>query len=83
MVVDSGFQIASEVSVERGRGSMFFREPQRLGKKPHMRRGGTKYGHRQLAALDHDFYSLTHPRQHAGEVTGGFRFRDVLTVLAP
>ena len=32
---------------------------------------------REFAALDHDFCPLTHPRQHAREVAGSFRFRDV------
>ena len=31
----------------------------------------------EFAALDHDFCPLTHPRKHAREVAGSFRFRDV------
>src|SRR5450755_768121 len=77
MAVDRCFQIAGKVAVERGRGSMFFRQTQGLGKEPDMRFGGTKHGHRPCLISDDDLSPGAHPCEHVSKVAGGFRFRDV------
>ena len=77
MAVDDGFKIAGKVPVERGSGSMFFGEAQRLGKQTYVRFSRANYGYGELAALDHDYCTRAHSRQQPGEVAGSFRFRDV------
>jgi hypothetical protein len=81
VAVDRRFKIAGEVFVKRSHRSMFFGEMKRLGKQPDMWFSGTNHGHRSHLIADDDFDSGTHPRQHAREVAGGFRFRDVDDVL--
>ena len=64
----SFFDIAGEVLVHRGRGSMLFGETKRFGKQPDMRFGGTNDRHRQLVAFDHHFSPRAHTRQNACEL---------------
>jgi hypothetical protein len=42
-----------------------------------MRLGGSNQGHRACVITDDDLAPGAYPRQHSGEVAGGFRFRDV------
>jgi hypothetical protein len=84
-VLDDFFHVRGEVGVENRYFSGFLlvrlRQRNALGDGAVRRGWRMDHGHRQLAALDHDFDSGTYPRQHVGEVAGGFRFRDVDDML--
>ena len=76
MTFDSCLHIPGEVSVD-GRRRVPGQQRDALRDGPARRDWCMDHRHGQLATLDHDFRSRTHPRQQPSEVAGGFRFRDV------